>query len=131
MIAFRARLRGKTNQKRKSVSILCVCLLSFQDLRRQIPLKMCLNSTSTKPVRQVSACLHLQECVYGLVKLSQQSSRPQPLAEVHRLHSVQAILVLAGKHGMIGYRQVLLEYLDRMNAILQVVFFNFLLSMEE
>ena len=49
----------------------------------------------------------------------------------HRLHSVQAILVSAGKHGMSGYRLVLLEYLDRMNTITQVVFFNFLLSMEE
>ena len=77
---------------------------------------MCLNSTSTKPVRQVSV-YYLLECVYGLAKLSQQSSRPQPLAGVHRLHSVQVILVSAGKHGMSGYRLVLLEYLDRMNTI--------------
>ena len=86
---------------------------------------MCLNSTSTKPVRQVSAFFHLLECVYGLVKLSQQSSRPQPLAGVHRLHSVQAILVSAGKHGMSGYPLVLLEYLDRMNTIIHIVFYIF------
>ena len=65
----------------------------------------------------MSACFHLLECVYGLVKLSQQFSRPQRLAGVHRLHSVQAILVSAGKHGMNGYRLVLLENLDRMNTI--------------
>ena len=70
---------------------------------------MCLNATLTKPVRQVSICFHLLECVYGLVKLCQQSSRPQPLAGVHRLHFVQAILESAGKHGTSGYRLVLLE----------------------
>ena len=56
---------------------------------------------------------HLLECVYGLKKLSQHSSRPQPLARVYRrLHSVQVILESAGKHGMSGYRLVLLEDLS-------------------
>ena len=72
---------------------------------------MCLNSTSTKPACQLSTYFHLLECVYGLVKLSQQSSRPQQLARVHRLHSVQAILESAGKNGMSGYRLFLLEEL--------------------